>query len=78
MSKHTLKHTSKFATAASAHAGQVEILSPGSCDQTRPSPSQSTRRSTMTKHMMSIAAVAVLVFALAPEAQAAWIAGSTP
>jgi len=31
----------------------------------------------MTKHMMSFAAVAVLVLALAGSAQAAWIAGST-
>ena len=68
MSQHTLKHTSKFASAASAHASQVEILSPGSCDQTRQGPSQGTRRSTLIKRMMSFAAVAGLVLALAPAA----------
>ena len=70
-----------FSAESPAHSGQADILNAGSCVETRQSPSEggSSRRSAvpkperntnMFKRMISFVAVAGLVLALAPAAQA--------
>ena len=70
-----------FSAASPAHSGQADILNPGSCVEARQSPSEGgssrrsavpkpERKSNMLKKMISFVAVAGLVLALAPAAQA--------
>ena len=54
-----------FSAASSTGNGLVDIQNPGSCVKARQSPSEGERKSNMFKKMISFAAVAGLVFALA-------------
>ena len=61
-----------FSPESPAHSGQVDILNPG--PRGRQSPSEGRRRCEMLKKMISFVAVAGLVLALAPAAQAGVVA----
>ena len=59
-----------FSAASSTGNGLVDIQNPGSCVKARQSPSEGGRKSKMLKQTILVAAVAGLVLALAPAAQA--------